>query len=113
MPSAAGGAPDVICHVLTNELSIALGQSIIVDNKPGAGGAISMSELARAQPDGYTLGYGNVVTLAINKSLYARLPYEPDALSSIALMDTVQNALVVRTGLPANNALRLGQRCLL
>ena len=103
VPSAAGGAPDVICRVLTNELSMALGQPIIVDNKPGAGGAIGMSELARAQPDGYTLGYGNVVTLAINKSLYAKLPYDPDTLTSIALMGTVQNALVVRNSLPVKN----------
>lgn len=107
VPSAAGGAPDVICRVLTNELSMALGQPIIVDNKPGAGGAIGMSELARAQPDGYTLGYGNVVTLAINKSLYAKLPYDPDTLTSIALMGTVQNALVVRNGLPVNNVREL------
>ena len=107
VPSAAGGAPDVICRVLSNELSIALGQPIIVDNKPGAGGAIGMSELARAQPDGYTLGYGNVVTLAINKSLYTKLPYDPDTLTSIALMGTVQNALVVRNSLPVNNVKEL------
>ncbi|MBC7609959.1 MAG: tripartite tricarboxylate transporter substrate binding protein [Polaromonas sp.] len=103
VPSAAGGAPDVICRVLTNELSMALGQPIVVDNKPGAGGAIGMGELARAQPDGYTLGYGNVVTLAINKSLYAKLPYDPDTLTSIALMGTVQNALVVRNSLPVKS----------
>ena len=107
VPSAAGGAPDVICRVLTNELSTALGQPIIVDNKPGAGGAIGMSELARAQPDGYTLGYGNVVTLAINKSLYTKLPYDPDSLTSIALMGTVQNALVVRNGLPVKTVQEL------
>ena len=107
VPSAAGGAPDVICRVLTNELSVALGHPVIVDNKPGAGGAIGMSELARAQPDGYTLGYGNVVTLAINKSLYSRLPYDPDTLTSIALMGTVENALVVRNGLPVNNVKEL------
>ena len=107
VPSAAGGAPDVICRVLTSELSVALGQPIIVDNKPGAGGAIGMSELARAQPDGYTLGYGNVVTLAINKSLYTKLPYDPDSLTSIALMGTVQNALVVRNGLPVKTVQEL------
>ncbi len=107
VPSAAGGAPDVICRLLGNELSAALGQPIIIDNRPGAGGALGMSEIARAVPDGYTLGYGNVVTLAINKSLYAKLPYDPDALTSIALMGTVQNALVVRNELPAKTVREL------
>jgi tripartite-type tricarboxylate transporter receptor subunit TctC len=107
VPSAAGGAPDVICRVLGNELSVALGQPIVIDNKPGAGGALGMSEIARAAPDGYTLGYGNVVTLAINKSLYSKLPYDPDALTSIALMGTVQNALVVRNELPVKTVREL------
>lgn len=107
VPSAAGGAPDVICRLLSNELSVALGQPIIIDNKPSAGGALGMSEIARAAPDGYTLGYGNVVTLAINKSLYAKLPYDPDSLTSIALMGTVQNALVVRNELPVKTVREL------
>jgi len=100
VPSAAGGSPDVISRLMANELGIALGQPIIVDNKPGAGGLIGMQEIARAAPDGYTLGYGNVVTLAINRSLYRSLPYDPDALTGVALLGTVQNALVVRNELP-------------
>lgn len=107
VPSAAGGAPDVICRVLANELTIALGQPIIVDNKPGAGGAIGMTEVARATPDGYTIGYGNVVTLAINRSLYSKLPYDPDMLTGVALLGTVQNALVVRKELPVNSVKEL------
>ncbi|MES2973923.1 MAG: tripartite tricarboxylate transporter substrate binding protein [Pseudomonadota bacterium] len=100
VPSAAGGAPDTICRVMGNELATLIGQPVVVDNKPGAGGAIGMAEVARAAPDGYTLGYGNVVTLAINRSLYDKLPYDPDSLTSIALLGTVQNALVVRKDLP-------------
>jgi tripartite-type tricarboxylate transporter receptor subunit TctC len=103
VPSAAGGAPDAICRVIANELTTAFGQPIVIDNKPGAGGAIGMTEVARAAPDGYTLGYGNVVTLAINKSLYAKLPYDPDSLTSVALLGTVQNALVMRKDLPVNS----------
>jgi tripartite-type tricarboxylate transporter receptor subunit TctC len=90
-----------------NELATALGQPIVVDNKPGAGGAIGMADVARAAPDGYTLGYGNVVTLAINKSLYAKLPYDPEALASVALLGTVQNALVVRNDLPVKSVKEL------
>jgi tripartite-type tricarboxylate transporter receptor subunit TctC len=107
VPSAAGGAPDVICRLMANELATALGQPIVVDNKPGAGGAIGMADVARAAPDGYTLGYGNVVTLAINKSLYAKLPYDPEALASVALLGTVQNALVVRNDLPVKSVKEL------
>lgn len=103
VPSAAGGAPDVICRIVANELARLLGQSIVIDNKPGASGNIGMQELARAAPDGYTLGYGNVGTLAINKSLFAKLPYDPDKLVPVALLGYVQNALVVRSDLGVNN----------
>jgi tripartite-type tricarboxylate transporter receptor subunit TctC len=103
VPSAAGGAPDVICRIVANELGRLLGQPIVIDNKPGASGNIGMQELARAAPDGYTLGYGNVVTLAINKSLFAKLPYEPEKLVPVALLGYVQNALVVRADLGVTN----------
>lgn len=100
VPSAAGGSPDAICRILADGLHGLLGQPLVIDNKPGAGGSIGMVELARAEPDGYTLAYANVGTLAINRSLYARLPYDPDALTGIAITGTVQNALVVRNDLP-------------
>jgi tripartite-type tricarboxylate transporter receptor subunit TctC len=100
VPSAAGGSPDAICRILTNDLAKALGQSIVVDNKPGASGNIGMQEIVRAAPDGYTLGYANVGTLSINKSLFAKLPYDPDKqLVPVALLGYVQNALVVRQDL--------------
>ncbi len=103
VPSAAGGAPDVICRIVANELTRLLGQPIVIDNKPGASGNIGMTEIFRAAPDGYTLGYGNVGTLAINKSLFAKLPYEPEKLVPVALLGYVQNALVVRSDLGVNN----------
>lgn len=107
VPSAAGGSPDTICRILADALYPALGQPLVIDNKPGGGGAIGMAELARAEPDGYTLGYGNVGTLAINRSLYTKLPYDPDALTGIAMTGTVQNALVVRNELPAKTVQEL------
>jgi len=103
VPSAAGGAPDIICRIVANELSKLLGQPIVIDNKPGASGNIGMLEIFRAAPDGYTLGYGNVGTLAINKSLFAKLPYEPEKLVPVALLGYVQNALVVRSDLGVSN----------
>lgn len=107
VPSAAGGAPDVICRMLANELATTMGQPFVIDNKPGAGGAIGMNDLVRAAPDGYTLGYANVVTLAINKSLYSKLSYDPDTLTGVALLGTVQNALVVRNDLPVKSVKEL------
>ena len=103
VPSAAGGAPDVICRIVANELAKLLGQPIVIDNKPGASGNIGMTEIFRAAPDGYTLGYGNVGTLAINKSLFSKLLYEPEKLVPVALLGYVQNALVVRSDLGVNN----------
>ena len=104
VPSAAGGSPDAICRLLTNELSKLLGQAIIVDNKPGASGNIGMVDIVNAAPDGYTLGYANVVTLAINKSLFKKLPYDPERqLVPVSLLGYVQNALVVRKELGVNS----------
>jgi tripartite-type tricarboxylate transporter receptor subunit TctC len=108
VPSAAGGAPDVICRILTTELTKNMGIPFVVDNKPGAGGAIGIQEVTRATPDGYTLGYANVVTLAINQSLYSKLPYDAEKqLASVALMGYVQNALVVNNNVPAKNVKEL------
>lgn len=108
VPSAAGGSPDVICRILTSELTKPLGQAFVVDNKAGASGNIGMQEIVRSAPDGYTLGYANVGTLAINKSLFAKLPYDPEKqLVPVALLGYVQNALVVRPGLNVNNVKEL------
>ncbi|SPA54691.1 Bug family tripartite tricarboxylate transporter substrate binding protein [Cupriavidus taiwanensis] len=104
VPSAAGGSPDAVCRILAEELSVALGQPIIVDNKPGGAGNVGMVDLVNAAADGYTIGYGNVGTLAINKSLFRKLPYDPDRqLMPVALLGYVQNALVVRKDLGVNS----------
>jgi tripartite-type tricarboxylate transporter receptor subunit TctC len=102
VPSAAGGSPDAICRALAVELTATLGQAIVIDNKPGASGVIGIQEVTRATADGYTLGYANVGTLAINQSLIgATLPYDADKqLLPLGLLGHVQNALVVRNELP-------------
>jgi tripartite-type tricarboxylate transporter receptor subunit TctC len=77
VPFGPGGSPDVLARIVANELSKKYGKSAVVENKPGANGLIA-AELAKgAKPDGYTLIVGNTGILAINKSLYARLPYDP------------------------------------
>jgi tripartite-type tricarboxylate transporter receptor subunit TctC len=104
IPSQAGGSPDIICRLLTAELAKWFPQPFVIDNKPGAGGNIGMQEIVRSPADGYTLGYGNVGTLAINRTLYRKLPYDPDKqLVPVSLLGYVQNALVVRNDLPAQN----------
>ena len=76
--SAVGGSPDIVTRILANELVKQMGQQIIIDNRPGAAQTIGTEMVVRATPDGYTIGYANVVTLAINKSLLPRQPYDPD-----------------------------------
>ena len=76
--SAAGGSPDIVTRILAAELVKQMGQQIIIDNRPGAAQTIGTEMVVRATPDGYTIGYANVVTLAINKSLLPKQPYDPD-----------------------------------
>jgi tripartite-type tricarboxylate transporter receptor subunit TctC len=77
VPAAAGSALDVNARKVADKLSQALGQAVIVDNKPGANGIIGTDLAAKAKPDGYTLLMGSTSTLTINPSLYPSLPYRP------------------------------------
>src|SRR5438067_13449854 len=76
IPSAPGGSPDVLMRILLHQMSQQMNVPIVVENKPGASFVVGTMEIVRAPPDGYTLGYGNSVSLAINRSLLARLPYD-------------------------------------
>src|SRR5687768_16777889 len=87
VPSAAGGTPDMTSRKLAHYLQDKLKQSVIVENRPGAAGTIAMQAVATAKPDGYTLGFGNIVTMAINRSLIAKMPYNPDKdLAPVAVL---------------------------
>jgi len=77
VPFPAGGSADTQTRVIADELSKALGQPVVIENKPGAGGNIGASEAARSQPDGYTLFMATTGTHASNVSLYDKLPYDP------------------------------------
>ncbi len=76
VPFAAGGPTDVLARVIAEGMSRDLGQAIIVENTPGAGGTVGTARAARMAPDGYTLLIGNVGTLAANATLYKKLPYD-------------------------------------
>src|SRR5205823_9049906 len=77
VPFAAGGTTDILARTVGEKLSIALGQPVVVDNKPGAGGGVGAEFTARSAPDGYTIMGGTISTHAINASLYSKLPYDP------------------------------------
>jgi tripartite-type tricarboxylate transporter receptor subunit TctC len=104
VPAAAGSSPDQTSRKLSTFLQGRIGQSFVIENRPGAAGTIAMQAVATAKADGYTLGFGNIVTMAINRSLIAKLPYNPDKdLVPIAVLSQVPNVLVVRKALPINS----------
>ena len=108
VPSAAGGAPDILMRTLATQLSQQMGVPFIIDNKPGASYVIGTMEIVRAAPDGYTLGYGNIVSLATNRALMSKLPYEVDKdLTLIGGALRVVNLLVVKDKLPIKNVSEL------
>jgi tripartite-type tricarboxylate transporter receptor subunit TctC len=96
VPFAAGGTTDILARALAPELQKALGQTFIIENKPGAGGNNCAADVARAAPDGYTLLMGTVGTHAINASLYRKMPYDPiKDFVPVTLVAAVPNVLVM------------------
>lgn len=103
VPSAAGAVPDTMMRLLAQEVTKETGQAFVIDNKPGASGLIGMSEFVRQPADGLTLGYVNNVTLAINRSLFTKLPYDPGKIAPVALLVKGGNVIVVTPKLPVNS----------
>jgi tripartite-type tricarboxylate transporter receptor subunit TctC len=101
VPWPPGGGVDTSARIIAQPLGERLGQSIVIDNKPGAAGNIGTEQAARAKPDGYTLLMGSVSPNAINPHLYARLGFEPvKDFAPIALVASVPNILVVQPNAP-------------
>ena len=108
LPSAAGGGPDVASRVVMAELSKQTGQQVVVDNRPGASGILGTELIVRATPDGYTMGHGNINTMAINRSVLAKLPYDIDRdLQAVILMYNSPNLLAVTVSLPVKSVQEL------
>ncbi len=98
VPFAPGGTTDILARVLAPELSKTLGQSFVVENRAGAGGNIGAEVVAKSPGDGYTLLMGTVGTHGINKSLYDKLPYDPQKdFAPITLVAGVPNVMVMGT----------------
>ena len=93
---SAGGTTDIVARLIAEEIRKAWGQPVVIENKPGAGGNIGADIVAKAKPDGYTLLMASVGPLAINPSLYAKMPYDNlKDFSPISLVVHVPNMLVV------------------
>lgn len=96
VPYGAGGSADSRSRQIAQKMSLILKQPIIVDNKPGAGGNIGTEFIARSAPDGYTIGMGNFAPMAMNKTLFGNLRYDPEIdLSPVALIEKGPLVLVV------------------
>ncbi len=108
VPFPPGGPTDAMARTLATQLSLVLKQPVVVDNKAGAGGNIGADHVARAQADGYTLMFGTSGPLAINKSLYRKLNYDPtSSFTPIIRVGHLPNILVVNPQLPVKNVAEL------
>lgn len=104
VPYPPGGTTDALARVLSAELTKSLGQSVIVENKGGAGGSLGTASVAKADPDGYTLLLGNVGPMAINPSVYKTLSYDPiEDFSPVTLVAEFPLFLVVHPDIPVRN----------
>jgi tripartite-type tricarboxylate transporter receptor subunit TctC len=108
LPFPPGGSTDTLARLLGQKLSDSWGKPVIVDNKPGAGGAIAADHVARAAPDGYTIFVGTIGDMAINPSLGQKLAYEPEKdFTAVGLLALTPLVLVTHPSLPANSVKEL------
>lgn len=104
VPFTPGGSTDILARAIGVELGKAWGQSVVVENVPGAGGSIGADKVAKAPADGYTLLMGHIGTLAVNPSLYPKLPYNPvKDFAPVAWVANVPNVLVLHPATKAAN----------
>lgn len=108
VPFGAGGAADIIARLIGDKLAIALGQPVIVEDKPGAGGNIGAAAVARANPDGYTLLMSGSPTHSVGPYLYKDLNYDPMRdVPPVAMLAVAPNLLVVNSSLPVKSVAEL------
>jgi tripartite-type tricarboxylate transporter receptor subunit TctC len=101
VPFPPGGGTDTTSRLFAEKFSTLLGWTVVIDNKPGAGGNIGLDAVAKAAPDGYTIGMGQASNLAINPALYAKMPFDPlKDLTPIASIAEQPVVLVVRADSP-------------
>jgi tripartite-type tricarboxylate transporter receptor subunit TctC len=103
VPYAAGGGADAVARILGQQIGTAMGQSVVIENKGGAGSIIGTDLVAKAAPDGYTLLLGQSGPISINPAVYKSLPYDPvKDLTPITMTNSYPYVLVVSSKLPAS-----------
>lgn len=108
IPFAPGGSNDILGRLIAARLTETMGQQVVPDNRPGAGGSIGAEVAAKSPPDGYTLVIGHIGTLAVNPTLYRKLAYNPVTdFQALSLVAKVPNIMVVHPSLPAKNVKEL------
>ena len=108
VPYPPGGTTDIVARPVAKGLQQALGQPVVIENRPGAGGNIGMDYVAKSEPDGHTLAISSVSTLAIAPSLYKALPYDVMRdLAPVTRIAAVPNVLIVNPAVPANSVKEL------
>jgi tripartite-type tricarboxylate transporter receptor subunit TctC len=108
VPSAPGGSVDILMRVLAQQLSTQMGVTFVIENKPGASFVPGTMDIVKAAPDGYTLGYGNIVSLAVNQTMQPNLPYAVEKdLTLISNCVRVFNMLAVNNDLPVRTVQEL------
>jgi tripartite-type tricarboxylate transporter receptor subunit TctC len=104
VPFPPGGSTDVIARVVAERLRAELGQAVVVDNRGGAGGSLGTAAIAKAAPDGYTIGMGTASTLAINPATYRSLPYDVlTDLAPVSNLASVPNIMSIDPGVAARD----------
>lgn len=107
-PFSPGGSLDQVARALAKHMSAELGQSVLVDNRPGAGGSIGIEAVAKAPPDGYTITVGLSTSLLINQFLYAKMPYDAQKdLAMVYRLAAGTQILAVKPSLPVKNGTEL------
>jgi len=107
VPFQGGGATDLTARLLAERLTPMLGQPVVVDNRPGAGGNLGAENIARSEPDGHSLLMCTIGTASINQFLYSRMPFRQDELAAVALVNLVANGIIVHPSVPATNLVEL------
>jgi tripartite-type tricarboxylate transporter receptor subunit TctC len=108
VPFPAGGPVDVMARLLGQQLSVTLGQTIVIDNRPGAGGTLGAKSVAGAEPDGYTLLFGTGGSLGISPLIYKSAGYDPvKSFAAVAMVSNSPNVLAVRPEVPAQGVKEL------
>ena len=104
VPFAPGGSSSIIARAFSAEMTKGLGQQFVVENKPGGGGNIAMDDVARADPDGYTLIIGHIGTFAVNPFMFAKLPFDTNRdFRAVSLLAKVPTIFVVHESVPAKD----------